>query len=429
MKILMVNRTLYSRSAAETAMFCLAGALERMGHEVTYFAQEHPRNENVPGAYVITRPDPATQSLWERWKKFVWDPEVGDCLIDRVSNDRPDLVLIWQINRSLTYATVAAMHEKRIPTWVMLTDFTPLCPARTMVRRRRFLLPECLRKKKPVQVACDKCARGNFLPCIWHRCYTNKLGASILAARENRFLRRQRKVKVKGKWIHTCLYDRACGFLAPSEYHRQRFRQGNFTIQPILSVGFPLPPSAFEPAETKRGNFFLFVGAVTESRGVRTLLEAMTRCVNDLELMIAGDGPFLEKAENLAHDLGIAGRVSFVGALRPKALRQTMEECLAIVTPSESETIAPLSLLQAQAMGKPAVVSDYGALPERVTDGETGLVFRSGNALELARRLDEMAFMSDEDYDDMCDAAADHAREAYDAEAYARRILTAAGFN
>ncbi|MBR4080781.1 MAG: glycosyltransferase [Clostridia bacterium] len=429
MKILMVNRTLYSRSAAETVMFCLADTLERMGHEVTYFAQEHPRNENVPGAYVITRPDPATQSRWERWKKFVWDPEVGDCLVERIAHDRPDLVLIWQINRSLTYAVVGALHEKRIPAWVMLTDFTPLCPARTMVRRRRFLLPESLRKEKPARIACDQCAHGNFLPCIWHRCYTGKLIASILAARENRFLRRPRTVKVKGAQLRTCLYDRACGFLAPSEYHRQRFRQGNFTARPILSVGFPLPPSAFEPVETKRGKFFLFVGAVVENKGIRTMLKAMSLCVNDLELMIAGDGPFLEEAENLAHDLGITSRVSFVGALRPKALRQTMAECLAIITPSESESIAPLPLLQAQAIGKPAVVSDYGVLPERVADGETGFVFRSGNAIELAHKMDEMAFMSDEDYADMCESAADHASAAYDAKAYAQRILKATGFN
>lgn len=415
MKILMINRTLYSRSAAETAMFCLAGALERMGHEVTYFAQDHPRNENIPNAYVITRPDPSTMSRWERNQRLIYDEDVADCLMERISHDRPSLVIAWQINRSLTYATIKALDEAYIPVWVMLTDFTALCPARTMVCDHSRGLLDKLRTHPKGQTACDKCAKGNFLPCMLHRCYKGKLGPSILAARENIHLRRNK------------LYDYACGFLAPSEYHRQRFRQAQFTSKPILSVGFPLPPSVFVPAEINRGSFFLFVGTVARRKGVHTLLQALTLCVNDCRLVIAGDGPFRQDAENLAHDLGVTKRVTFVGTLQSKSLRQSMADCLAIVDPSECETVAPLSLLQAQAIGKPAVVSDYGVLPERVTDGKTGCVFTHGNAVSLAQKLDEIAFMSDADYTAMCAAAADHALTEHASEVYAQRVLEATG--
>ena len=54
MKILMVNRVLYRRSASESVMLCLADTLQRMGHHVAFFAQDHPANPILPDAYVIS---------------------------------------------------------------------------------------------------------------------------------------------------------------------------------------------------------------------------------------------------------------------------------------------------------------------------------------------------------------------------------------
>ena len=80
--------------------------------------------------------------------------------------------------------------------------------------------------------------------------------------------------------------------------------------------------------------------------------------------------------------------------------------------------------LEAQALGKPAIVSDFGVLPERVEAGETGYVFPAGKEVALAQRMDDMAFLSDEAYDEMSRTAAEHARDRYHPDAYARRILT-----
>lgn len=396
MKILFVNRVLYPRSASETAMFCLAETLEKMGHEITFFAQDDQRNQSLPGAYVVKQPDPSSESRLRGAMRLVYDRSVGDRLVERLRDDRPDVALVWQVNRSLTYATLEALQLEHIPAWVMLTDFTPLCPARTMVRGGK---------------ACSLCADGSYWRCIQHLCLDGKVMRSILGAWENRYLR------LRGR------YDLATGFMAPSEYHRQRFQQSGMTVKPIISANLPLPTSAFAPVRTSRGEFFLYVGTLAQRKGLQTLLQALKQCVNRYPLVIAGSGSYKAVMEQMAAQLGVSDRVRFMGHLPPRSLRAVMCECLCVIAPSECEEIAPWALLEAQALGKPAIVSDFGVLPERVTDGETGYVFPAGKDVSLAQCMDDMAALSPEEYAAMCAAAAEHAQACYSPAAYAQRVL------
>lgn len=81
------------------------------------------------------------------------------------------------------------------------------------------------------------------------------------------------------------------------------------------------------------------------------------------------------------------------------------------------------------ALGKPAIVSRFGVLPERVTEDENGWVFPAGNVPALAQQLDDMADLPEEDYLKMCDKARMKAVEEYDVRAYAERILALDRYN
>ena len=393
MKILMVNRVLYRRSASESIMLCLAETLQRMGHHVAFFAQDHPANPSLPDAYVIS---PPPQGRLQATRRLIRDKGAKKCMHDRLAADRPDLALVWQVNRSLTYSVVEALHEAGVPTWVVLTDYTPLCPARTLTWQGE---------------PCQQCMRGSFLPCVRRRCLDDRRGRSLLGAWENRYLR------LTGR------YNLPQGYLAASTYHQLLLERGGFTHQPIVNVELPLPESAFAPQRTLRGAFFLYVGALVERKGLSTMLRAMSQCINGLMLVVAGDGPHLERFRRLAAQLGVESRVRFLGQLPAKSLRRVMAEALCLVVPSACEEIAPWALLEAQAIGKPAIVSDRSVLPERVTDGRSGRVFHQGDSLALAQCLDDMADLSDEAYEQMCLAAREDATRRYHPDAYAGRIL------
>lgn len=260
-------------------------------------------------------------------------------------------------------------------------------------------------------VPCHRCMHGSFLPCVHRRCLDDRRGRSLLGAWEARYLR------LTGR------YNLPNGYLAPSTYHQLLLERGGFTKQPILNVELPLPAAAFEPQRTLRGNFFLYVGALVERKGLATLLRAMSQCINGYLLAVAGDGPDLGSLRRLAAQLGLQERVRFLGQLPARSLRQVMAESLCLVTPSNCEELGPWALMEAQALGKPAIVSDRGVLPERVTDGRNGRVFHQGDSLALAQCLDDLVDLDDDAYRQMCQAAREDALRKYSPRAYAERIL------
>jgi glycosyltransferase involved in cell wall biosynthesis len=56
---------------------------------------------------------------------------------------------------------------------------------------------------------------------------------------------------------------------------------------------------------------------------------------------------------------------------------------------------APLAVVEALAFGSPLVASDAGGIPELVRPGETGLLFRSGDAADFAAKVDAVLAMPD----------------------------------
>ena len=397
MKILMINRVLFPRSAVENVMFRLAHALEQKGHEISYFVRDHEENLLLENSYAVPRRKPGEENRFKTMMRTISDSDVLLCLDKLVEELHPDMAIVFSVNRTLTYATLDVLKHWGIPTYVMAMDYTPLCPARTFTRD---------------DLECKSCIRGSFLPCVFHRCLDDDWKRSLAGALESRYLRLTRR------------YGRATRFLVPSEYHRDMLLNANIIPCAIEAVDLPLPEEAFAAQERKRrGEYFLYVGSLTERKGIATLLRAIHQSVNSASLMVAGNGRDAEAFKQLADELGIANRVEFVGQVPGRQIRQLMAQCLCLVAPSACEEIGPWALLEAQAMGKPVIASDYGVLPQRVEAGKTGMLFRAEDSLELAQCLDEMIEMDDETYNAMCRAAKAAARKRYHPDGFAERVL------
>jgi glycosyltransferase involved in cell wall biosynthesis len=100
--------------------------------------------------------------------------------------------------------------------------------------------------------------------------------------------------------------------------------------------------------------------------------------------LIAGRGELLPVLQRETADLQLGDRVKFLGYRSDvPALLDLME---IFVLPSLSEGL-PLSLLEAQAAGKPVVASNVGGNPEVVEDGKSGFLVPPSNPDVLAERL------------------------------------------
>lgn len=100
------------------------------------------------------------------------------------------------------------------------------------------------------------------------------------------------------------------------------------------------------------------------------------------KLLLVGDGPDRNRAEQRCRDLGICDRVRFLGK------QEQVEEVLSIadlfLIPSGSETFG-LAALEAMGCGVPVISSNIGGLPEVNIHGETGYLCDLGDTEAMGR--------------------------------------------
>lgn len=58
--------------------------------------------------------------------------------------------------------------------------------------------------------------------------------------------------------------------------------------------------------------------------------------------------------------------------------------------PSEWYENCPFAVLEAQSCGTPVLGAAIGGIPELIRDGETGILFESGNLEQLCRKISEL---------------------------------------
>ncbi len=131
------------------------------------------------------------------------------------------------------------------------------------------------------------------------------------------------------------------------------------------------------------------VATLRSWKGHRHLLHAMTLVKqHDARLIVVGDGPQRQALEAQREMLGLRDRVVFAGLQHDVAAWLAAFDIF--VLPSYANEGVPQALLQAMAMGIPAITTAIGAIPEIARDGETALIVPPEDATALAGALDRL---------------------------------------
>jgi len=111
----------------------------------------------------------------------------------------------------------------------------------------------------------------------------------------------------------------------------------------------------------------------------------------DSRLYMVGDGPEREPAAELAHELGVAERVTFWGNVIDVA--EILGKADLFLLPSEQESFG-LAALEAMSCEVPVIATRVGGLPEVVRDGVDGYLVKVGDVRAMATRACQL--LSDE---------------------------------
>lgn len=129
---------------------------------------------------------------------------------------------------------------------------------------------------------------------------------------------------------------------------------------------------------------WIAAGRLDAVKDYPTLLQALTRVPAPARLLIAGAGPLEGSLRQLSNQLGLEGRVHFLGFQQD--VRPWLQAADGFVLSSLWEGL-PMCLLESAACALPAVATDVPGSREVLAEGQTGFLAKAGDALALAAAM------------------------------------------
>ncbi len=181
-----------------------------------------------------------------------------------------------------------------------------------------------------------------------------------------------------------------------SEFNRRRLieRAGSRCAAKIhvIHCGVPLAqyvPRAVRPEGPPR---IVSIGRLVDYKGFPTLLRAVASLrARGVEVLcdIVGEGPEETRVRSTVRALGLDGSVRLLGARTQEEVRKILTGASACVLACERGRDGqmdgiPVVLMEAMALGVPAVATRLSGIPEIIEDGRTGLLAEPGDADSLA---------------------------------------------
>ena len=290
-----------------------------------------------------------------------WNPAVRKELAARLRASRPDVVHIHNTFPLLSPSVVAACADAGVPAVATLHNYGMVCPPGTLHRDGHI---------------CTECVGGSPLPAVKHGCYRDSRVATLPMAASTAANRRRWWTGIARFF---CISAAQRDLLVSAGMPGERMAvKHNFVTDPGVR-------------RTGDGKHVLFLGRVTEEKGVGLLMRAWDRLGGALGDSAGhrGHGPDAGRGRDLggrpgrrfvrrpAEQGGVprvdgrcrggGGAVDVAGGLRPGGRRGDG---------------------RGRAHGRGG---SHGAFPELVDDGVTGLLHAPNDAESLADRLREVA--------------------------------------
>jgi len=345
MKILLVHNTYQDRGGEDVVFEQERRLLTSAGHEVLEF-QRH--NRDIKNYSTVRKIALIGKTVWasDSYHDFGKTLEAA----------RPDIVHIHNTFPLISPSIYWACRERQVAVVQTLHNYRLFCPGANFFRAG-----------KP----CEDCVTGSFWQGVAHGCYRDSRSETAAVAL---MLSVHHARKTFAQMV-----DR---YIALTDFARGRFVNAGLPAEKIT-----VKPNCVNPdpgLRTNNGSYALFVGRVSQEKGVPTLVKAWRQLPRTIPLKVIGDGP---ARATLAAEAAAEGltNISFLGQQPREQVTAAMKGARFLVFPSELYENLPLTIIEAFACGVPVLASSLGAMQEIVEESVTGHFFQPGNADDLAR--------------------------------------------
>ena len=387
MKIVLVNKFYYRRGGDCIYTMNVEKMLREKGHEVAVFAMQYPENEESEWSKYW----PSNMTKLKAFTRPFGDREVRRKFGMLLDDFKPDVVHLNNIHTQLSPVIAKMAHERGIRVVWTLHDSKLVCPCYTCSRDGKWCM-ECFTDKKAV---------------IRHRCMHGGLPGAIIGYREIM------------KWNREALEEYTDLFLPPSQFMMDTCVEGGYSpekFRVLCNFIDVTKVKGLKGEEVKRlkGDYYVYLGRVSEEKGVRTLCKAAAQL--DKKLIVIGGGPLCEELKRESEESGAT--IEFKGQMLWEEFMPILRGARFMVLPSECSENNPLTVIESQSLGTPVLGARIGGIPELIEEGVSGMTFTSGDVEDLKDKIKKM-FNHEFDYE----AIAKNAVERYSSEAYYEKLM------
>lgn len=352
MKICLVNKFHYIKGGSETYYFGLGDLLQKRGYEVVYFSMKDERN--IPCAqekYFVENVDFNSRmnpvKLVRTSMKMLYSLEAKKKFEQLILDERPDLIHLNIFQSQLTGSIVDVAKKYGLPVIYTAHDLKSVCPNYRMLNHGHV---------------CEKCLYGNYLNCFRSGCMKNSRAKSFLASVES-------MVYQYGK-----IYKKIDLVITPSDFYKRKIEESGVFDCEIIHMPNFLPEGIEYKNVRNGGDYFLYFGRLSIEKGIFILIRAYEKAKVEMPLYIVGTGPEEEKIKAYIERHNLGGRIKLLGFKSGDELKKLIDNARCVCLLSTWYENGPYSIMEAQAAGKPVIVSDLGGLPEIVKEKYMGSI-------------------------------------------------------
>jgi glycosyltransferase involved in cell wall biosynthesis len=254
-------------------------------------------------------------------------------------------------------AAYYAASAENVPVVQTLHNYRFFCPAATLYRDGSV---------------CESCLRKTVTwPAVLHSCYR---GSKPATAASTALIAIHRTA---GTWK-----TKVAAYIALTEFARRKYIEGGLPANKIhVKPNFLDHDPGMVSGE---GNFALFAGRLTEDKGILTLIKAWNHFGISMPLEIAGEGPLAAQVSEASQQ---NPKIRWHGWMTRDRLLEKLRTAAVLIVPSEWYEPFGLTIVEAFASGVPVVASRLGSMASMVEHRRTGLLFRPGDAADLADQV------------------------------------------
>lgn len=306
--------------------------------------------------------------------KAIYSAEAYKKLTKLINETKPDIAHVNLFCHQLTPSILFALKKADIPIVYTSHDYKLICANYKLFNH---------------DSVCRKCIKGSFRHCLMNKCHKDSLAASGIVTLESYIY----------KFLNT--YHTINKIICPSHFMYNVLNEAGYDKSRLVMLHNFLDVDIFKSRlsvlDGLKSNTVLYVGRLSDEKGLDTLLDASKMLPREINIRIIGIGPMEEHLKQRIKDEALEN-IELGGFVSGRQLYNEIRAAKCTVIPSKCYEIFGLTIIESFAMGTPVIGSDIGGISELIRPGRTGYLFEAGNAEELSYCVSSLLQLDNDNY-------------------------------